>query len=167
MSVNVARATAESNRAQLENLRVQLGYCQMRAPISGRISMANVKVGNFVRPADTAALATINQISPPLSDQWSKYAEVHKEVRRLDDNGSWDKAVDLSTSTESNGAATLFQNFDDAVATARDSTGKAAVSTLSGLGGSAGWYALAVAAVALFAAWLIVRGIGQRIEDYR
>lgn len=63
-SVNVARATAESNRAQLENLRVQLGYCQMRAPISGRISMANVKVGNFVRPADTAALATINQMSP-------------------------------------------------------------------------------------------------------
>lgn len=62
--VNVARATAESNRAQLENLRVQLGYCAVRAPISGRMSMANVKVGNFVRPADTAPMATINQISP-------------------------------------------------------------------------------------------------------
>jgi RND family efflux transporter MFP subunit len=63
-SVNVSRATAESNRAQLENLKVQQGFCQMRAPISGRISMANVKVGNFVRPADTAPLATINQMSP-------------------------------------------------------------------------------------------------------
>lgn len=63
-SVNVSRATAESNRAQLENLKVQLGYCSIRAPISGRISMANVKIGNFVRPADTSPLATIIQVSP-------------------------------------------------------------------------------------------------------
>lgn len=63
-AVNVSRATAESNRAQLENLRVQLGYCSIRAPIAGRISMANVKVGNFVRPADTAPMATIIQTAP-------------------------------------------------------------------------------------------------------
>jgi len=63
-TVNVSRATAESNRAQLENLRVQLGYCGIRAPISGRISMANVKVGNFVRQADTSPMATINQMVP-------------------------------------------------------------------------------------------------------
>jgi len=62
--VNVSRATAESNRAQLENLRVQLGYCAIHAPISGRISMANVKLGNFVRPADTAPMATIIQTAP-------------------------------------------------------------------------------------------------------
>ncbi len=63
-AVNVSRATAESNRAQLENLKVQLGYCSIRAPISGRISMANVKIGNFVRPADTAPMATIIQTAP-------------------------------------------------------------------------------------------------------
>ena len=62
--VNVSKATAESNRAQLENLRVQLGFCSIRAPISGRISMANVKVGNFVRQADSTPMATINQMSP-------------------------------------------------------------------------------------------------------
>ncbi|MGB9268787.1 MAG: efflux RND transporter periplasmic adaptor subunit, partial [Pseudolabrys sp.] len=63
-AVNVSRATAESNRAQLENLKVQLGFCGIRAPISGRISMANVKVGNFVRQADTSPMATINQMVP-------------------------------------------------------------------------------------------------------
>ena len=63
-AVNMSRATADSNRAQLENLKVQLGFCTIRAPISGRISMANVKVGNFVRPADTAAMATIIQMAP-------------------------------------------------------------------------------------------------------
>ena len=63
-AVNVSKATAESNRAQLENLKVQLGFCTIRAPISGRISMANEKVGNFVRQADTQPMATINQMAP-------------------------------------------------------------------------------------------------------
>jgi RND family efflux transporter MFP subunit len=62
--VNVARATAESNKATLENLRVQLSFCTIRAPISGRIGMANAKVGNIVRQADVTPIATINQISP-------------------------------------------------------------------------------------------------------
>jgi RND family efflux transporter MFP subunit len=63
-AVNVSKATAESNRAQLENLKVQLGFCDIRAPITGRISMANVKVGNFVRQADTQPMATIIQLAP-------------------------------------------------------------------------------------------------------
>ena len=63
-AVNISKATAESNRAQLENLKVQLGFCTMRAPISGRISMANVKVGNFVRQADAQPMATIIQVAP-------------------------------------------------------------------------------------------------------
>jgi RND family efflux transporter MFP subunit len=63
-AVNISKATAESNRAQLENLKVQLGFCAIRAPISGRISMANVKVGNFVRAADTQPMATLIQLAP-------------------------------------------------------------------------------------------------------
>jgi RND family efflux transporter MFP subunit len=62
--VNIWRATADSSAANLENLKVQLSYCTIRAPISGRASMAAVKVGNFVRPADPAPLVTINQITP-------------------------------------------------------------------------------------------------------
>jgi RND family efflux transporter MFP subunit len=62
--VNVSKATAESNRAELENLGVQRGFCSIHAPISGRISMAHVKVGNFVRQADSTAMATINQMAP-------------------------------------------------------------------------------------------------------
>jgi multidrug efflux system membrane fusion protein len=62
--VNIWRATSDSNAANLQNLKVQLDYCTIRAPISGRASMAAVKVGNFVRPSDTAPLATINQIAP-------------------------------------------------------------------------------------------------------
>lgn len=62
--VNVSRALADSNKATLEGLKVQLSYCTIRAPISGRMSMANVKVGNIARQADTQPLATINQTAP-------------------------------------------------------------------------------------------------------
>jgi RND family efflux transporter MFP subunit len=62
--VNVSRALAESNKATLENLKVQLGFCTIRAPIAGRVGMATVKVGNIVRQADLAPIATINQTAP-------------------------------------------------------------------------------------------------------
>src|SRR5499425_497460 len=60
---NIYRASVDSNTAQLENLNVQLSYCNIRAPITGRASMAMVKVGNFVRAGD-ATLATIIQTAP-------------------------------------------------------------------------------------------------------
>jgi RND family efflux transporter MFP subunit len=54
----------KADLAALENLKVQLSYCTIRAPITGRISMASAKIGNIVRQADIAPLATINQIAP-------------------------------------------------------------------------------------------------------
>ena len=62
--VNVWRAAASSTSAKIENLKVLLSYCTIRAPIDGRASMAAVKQGNFVRPADLAPLATIIQTAP-------------------------------------------------------------------------------------------------------
>ena len=54
----------KADQAALDNLNVQKSYTIIRAPFSGRISAANVKVGNFVRPADLAPLAVINQMAP-------------------------------------------------------------------------------------------------------
>ena len=61
---DVYRAAIKTDQGLLENLKVQLSYCTITAPISGRISAANVKIGNFVRQADTAPMATINQMAP-------------------------------------------------------------------------------------------------------
>lgn len=58
------RAAIQADQAVLDNLRVQLTYCTITAAITGRISAASVKIGNFVRSADTVPIATINQISP-------------------------------------------------------------------------------------------------------
>ncbi len=58
------RAAIKADHGALENLKVLLSYCTIRAPIAGQISAAAVKVGNFVRAGDLAPLATINQIAP-------------------------------------------------------------------------------------------------------
>jgi multidrug efflux system membrane fusion protein len=60
----VYQAAIKADQGLLENLKVQLSYCTVTAPITGRISAAAVKVGNFVRQADTAPMATINQMAP-------------------------------------------------------------------------------------------------------
>jgi RND family efflux transporter MFP subunit len=54
----------KADQALIENLKVQIGYCTVRAQISGHVSMATVKVGNFVRQADLTPLATIMQTAP-------------------------------------------------------------------------------------------------------
>ena len=56
--------TIKADQSALDNLKVQKSYTTIHAPFSGRISAANVKVGNFVRPADTVPLAVINQMAP-------------------------------------------------------------------------------------------------------
>jgi RND family efflux transporter MFP subunit len=61
---DILTGTIKANQAALDNLKVQKSYTMIRAPISGRISAANVKAGNFVRPADATPLAVINQMAP-------------------------------------------------------------------------------------------------------
>jgi len=61
---DILAGTIKADQSMLDNLKVQKSYTIIKAPFSGRISAANVKVGNFVRPADTAPLATINQMAP-------------------------------------------------------------------------------------------------------
>ena len=61
---DIFRAAIKADQGVLENLKVQLTYCTITAPISGRIGAAVVKIGNFVRPADTASMATIIQMAP-------------------------------------------------------------------------------------------------------
>ncbi|MBX6426616.1 MAG: efflux RND transporter periplasmic adaptor subunit [Variibacter sp.] len=62
--VDMLTGTVKADESALQNLRVQLSYTKIYAPISGRISAAAVRVGNFVRPADPAPLATVNQTKP-------------------------------------------------------------------------------------------------------
>src|SRR5499427_742438 len=57
-------AAIKADEGMIENLKVQLTYTTIRAPITGRISMPAVKVGNFVRQAVTNETAMIDTLVP-------------------------------------------------------------------------------------------------------
>ena len=61
---DIFTAAIKSDQGTLDNLKAQRSYCDVTAPITGLISAANVKVGNFVRQADTQPMATIIQMAP-------------------------------------------------------------------------------------------------------
>jgi membrane fusion protein, multidrug efflux system len=57
-------ATLESDRAAVENAKVQLQYATIAAPISGRTGALIVHEGNLVRANDATPLVVINQVAP-------------------------------------------------------------------------------------------------------
>lgn len=66
-AVASAKALIASDEAQIENLRVQLSYYTIKAPISGRVGAFSAKAGNIIRAGDnstTGALGTLVQMTP-------------------------------------------------------------------------------------------------------
>lgn len=53
-----------ADEAALENAETQLAYAVIRAPISGRVGLRSVDVGNLVRASDAGGLLTITQVQP-------------------------------------------------------------------------------------------------------
>ena len=62
-AVDALQAAVQSDEAALDTARLQLDYCRIRAPVSGRIGSILVNVGNLIK-ADDVTLATINQVNP-------------------------------------------------------------------------------------------------------
>jgi multidrug efflux system membrane fusion protein len=54
----------ESDQSQINNAKLQLTYSRITAPISGRIGLRLVDVGNIVHASDTNGLLVITQLQP-------------------------------------------------------------------------------------------------------
>ena len=54
----------KTDQAQIESARVNLAYCHIAAPITGRIGLRLVDPGNIVHATDTNGLLVITQIQP-------------------------------------------------------------------------------------------------------
>ena len=67
LKVATTAAAMAADEAQIENLKVQLSYYTIKAPIDGRIGVMNVKTGATIRAGDnssTGVLVTLVQASP-------------------------------------------------------------------------------------------------------
>ena len=112
--VNIWRSSVDSNTAQLENLNIQLGYCTIRAPITGRASMAAVKVGNLVRAADSAPLATIIQTAPVYVTFSLPQGYLPDLRQALDNESASIEAIIPGDPRRASGQVTMIENSVDA-----------------------------------------------------
>jgi len=62
-NADALKATVAADRAAVQSARVNLDYCTVRAPISGRTGNLLVKLGNIIK-ANEQPVITINQIMP-------------------------------------------------------------------------------------------------------
>lgn len=62
-AIESARALLESDRAAVDRVKLDLSYCEIRSPVSGRAGNLLVHAGNLIK-ANGDALVVINQIAP-------------------------------------------------------------------------------------------------------
>jgi multidrug efflux system membrane fusion protein len=64
MMVNQAEASIKMNTGQIDAIKLQLTYCRITAPITGRVGLRLVDPGNVVKASDTGGLVVITQLEP-------------------------------------------------------------------------------------------------------
>jgi len=62
--VGQLEGTIRADQAQINNQKLQLTYCRITAPLSGRIGLRLVDQGNMVHATDPNGLAVIEQLQP-------------------------------------------------------------------------------------------------------
>lgn len=63
-SVAVGQASLQSAEARVQSATIDLGYCDVKAPVSGLIGARQVSVGSLVGKGEPTLLATISQLDP-------------------------------------------------------------------------------------------------------
>ena len=63
-TVNQLDGTVRNDQATIDNAKLQLVYCRITAPVSGRIGLRLVDQGNMVHASDTNAMLVITQMQP-------------------------------------------------------------------------------------------------------
>lgn len=62
--VRQSRAAIVVDQGQVDSAKLQLSYCRITAPISGRVGLRQVDPGNMIHASDTTGIVTITQLQP-------------------------------------------------------------------------------------------------------
>ena len=63
-TVNKTTASIAADEAAIETARINLGYCVIRAPFDGRVSLYEVDVGNLIQVGGNTGIISITQDKP-------------------------------------------------------------------------------------------------------
>jgi multidrug efflux system membrane fusion protein len=63
-NVKTAEAQLKISKANVEKAKINLDYCKIRSPITGKVSVFNIFPGSLVKTEDTEAITEIRQLDP-------------------------------------------------------------------------------------------------------
>lgn len=104
---------------------------------------------------------------PELVGQWQAYTDVHTQIRALDDEGQWDKAVAKATGSANDSSNTVFGAFDSNLAGYLDGVSQEASNSLANEQPVMVVAAVLILLGGLAAALLGRRGVAERLREYR
>ncbi|MFL9889890.1 MULTISPECIES: efflux RND transporter periplasmic adaptor subunit [Paraburkholderia] len=116
-AANEAAANLKTAQAALEAAEINLGYTKISAPISGRVSRAEITLGNVVSAgAGSAPLTTIVSVSPIYAEFDADEQTYLQYIRRVRNEGR--VPVDLGLADEEGYSRTgVIQSVDNRVDT--------------------------------------------------
>jgi multidrug efflux system membrane fusion protein len=93
--------TVASDEAQIKAAKVNLIYCHITAPVTGRVGLRQVDQGNYVTPGDTNGLVVITQLQPITAIFPIPEDNVTKVMQRLHDGATLEaEAYDRTNSAK-------------------------------------------------------------------
>lgn len=126
--------TVKTDQAQVDSAKLNLAYCHITAPVTGRVGLRQVDEGNYVQTSDANGIVVITQLQP-ISVVFSLPEDDLPEITRQPDGGAGlqvaandradthqiavgrletiDNQIDTTTGTVKLRA--LFDNRDDAL----------------------------------------------------
>jgi membrane fusion protein, multidrug efflux system len=63
-NVEELRAVINQDEAEIDDAKVNLDYCFIHSPITGKTGILQVKLGNMITPGSNQTLSTVTQIAP-------------------------------------------------------------------------------------------------------
>ena len=115
-AVLTSKAAILGDKANIDNIKVQLGWYTITAPISGRVGVINIKEGNVAKAGDNSAngiFGTINQISP-IYVAFSVTQTLLPSLREAMRNGAVVEARPQGAKASSMGKLAILDNSVDA-----------------------------------------------------
>jgi len=110
-----AAATVAADEAAIENSKLSLEYCTIRAPVTGYVGRIQIQQGNLVKANDTNPMVTINQVVP-IYTSFSVPEQNIADVRGFLANGELKVAASFANSAHSPiaGKLSFIDNTADA-----------------------------------------------------
>ncbi|UYZ83469.1 MdtA/MuxA family multidrug efflux RND transporter periplasmic adaptor subunit [Entomomonas sp. E2T0] len=81
--VNQYQGSVLTSQAQLKDAELNLEFTQIKAPITGRLGLRQIDIGNYVKVGDTTPLVTITQTQPISTTFTLPEAQLPEVVSRL------------------------------------------------------------------------------------